>query len=297
MKTTATKSVQKAPSEETLAFLNNSFPVDDRRSGRLTLPRLTMLSKDLTEKVKDPKTKKQVINLIQPAGTFYIERQGEEEVEIERNGKKVKVKPFVKDFFEGVETIDAIIYFQRKQLRFFDEGTNKWISSPIYDTADQVVPLWMDGKEIHRGTPEQLRSLYPKLTAKGKPSSKLNEEAILYIIYEGEAYQMNISQSSKWEFSDYKKAHHVASVVTTIGSSSEKNGSNEYSKMTFEEARSITADEAELAVEKVKEVMASIESDKAFFSAKETEDALDKDQKELAGASVEEGTAKKGKDF
>lgn len=283
---TKTKAVAKTASQEQIDLLAGSFPAEDRAT-RISLPRLMMLSKDVTEEGKDPKTKKKTINIIQPAGTFYIEKPGDEDVE-GKDGKPYK--PWVRDYFEGKETIDVVIVYKRKQLRFYDESQG-WISSPVYDTADQVIPLFCDRKEIHRGTPKELQALYPAVTAKGKPSSKLKDETILYVLHEGNFYQMNLSQSSKWAFSDYAKKVNPSTVVTTIGAIEQENGSNKYSVMTFEESRAINAEEAELAIEKVNEMKTAVESEKAFYANK-GEDEADREQKALVAE-----TAKKGKDF
>jgi hypothetical protein len=276
--TTKTKAVAVVANDEQMEILRNSFPVEDRAT-RISLPRLMMLSKDVTEETKDPKTKKKTINVIQAAGTFYIEKPGDEEVE-GKDGKKYK--PWVKDYFEGEESIEVVIVYKRKQLRFFDEGQGKWISSPIYDSADQIIPLFVDRKEIARGTPKELQAQYPSTTAKGRPSSKLKDETILYVLYEGELYQMNLSQSSKWVFSDYTKNTNPSTVVTRIGSLQQENGSNIYQVMSFEEVRSLNADEAALAIEKVSEIKEAVDSERAFYESKQAEDSeADKTSKDF----------------
>jgi hypothetical protein len=223
-------------SEEQLAILNESYPINDDES-RLLLPRFGMLAKDITEEVGTGKNKK--INVIQPSGTFFTERDnGEVNVD---TGKKVWTKTFI----EG-EEVDVIIAFHRRQLRKYDSSLEKFISTPIFDNAEQVVPLYLDKQVIKRGNQAQLQSCYPALTQKGKPTSDLKEETILYVVYKDELYQCNISQSSKWEFKTYKKSINPSTVVTTLGSVEETFGKNTYRKMTFTNKRMINAEEFDI---------------------------------------------------
>lgn len=225
-------------SVDELAVLDSSYPVAEE-SNRLTFPRLGMLSKDLTEETGKGKAK--TIKVIESAGTFYTEKDnGETDPE---TGKKIWTKEFIGD------KIEVVIAYERKQLRKFDASLKKFISTPLYDTADQVLPLYLDKQVIKRGTPEQLQSLYPALTAKGKKTSDLKEECILFVLYEGEMYQMTLSQSSKWAFKDYKKNVNPSKVLTLIGSVEETFGTNAYQKMTFKNQRFITQEEFDSVVE------------------------------------------------
>ena len=180
--------------EEQLAILNAGYPVSES-SSRVSLPRFGMLAKDITEESGSGKAK--TIKVLESAGTFYTEQDlGAVD---EETGKKVWTKTYLG------EKVDVIIAFHRKQLRLFDKSLNKFISSPIYDNKDQIIPLYLDKRQIARGNQELLQNMYPKLTEKGKKSSKLNEETILYVLYDGVLYQCNLSQSSKWSFKDYIK--------------------------------------------------------------------------------------------
>src|ERR1035437_9488991 len=99
-------------SDEQLQILNESYPVNTDES-RLLLPRFGMLAKDITEEVGTGKNKK--INVIQPSGTFFTER--DEGNVNEETGKKVWTKTFI----DG-ETVDVIISFHRRQLRKYDSS-------------------------------------------------------------------------------------------------------------------------------------------------------------------------------
>lgn len=243
----------KTLSAEELEVLNSSYPVSEE-SNKLTLPRFGLLSKDIVEETGKGKAK--TIKVLESAGTFYTEKdQGETNDE----GKKVWTKEFIG------EDAEVIIAFERKQLRKFDASLKKFISSSVYDNKDQIIPLYLDKQIIKKGTPEQLQSLYPALTAKGKKSSDLKEETLLFVIYKGELYQCTLSQSSKWSFKDYKKGLNPSTVLTKLSSVEETFGTNTYRKMTFTNVRNITADELALVQEFQGTLKEKVEADAQYF--------------------------------
>lgn len=241
--------------EEQLAILNDSFPVASE-SSRPSYPRFGMLAKDIVEVTGSGKNKK--VTVLQAAGSFYTEKD-EGEIDEETGKKK-----WTKTFIEG-ETVDVIIAFHRRQLRMFDSSLEKFYSTPIYDNKDQVLPLYLDKQIVMKGTQADLQSKFPTLTQKGKPSSKLKEETILYVIYECEMYQMNLSQSSKWTFKDYARNINPSSVMTTLGSVEETFGDNTFSKVTFAKGRLIDGDEFETVIENQAELKETVESDSLLF--------------------------------
>lgn len=245
-----------ALTDEQKALLDESYPVSDE-SSRLLLPRFGMLSKDITEEKGTGKNKK--IDVIQAAGTFYTERDlGETSAE----GKKVWTKEFIED-----ELVDVVIVYHRYQLRKYDSSLEKFISSPIYDNPEQIIPLYLDKQVIKRGTEKDLQDLYPALTQKGKPTSDLKKEVILYVLYNGELHQLNLSQSSKWEFMSYKRKVNPSTVITTISSTEETFGKNTYRKMMFSVKRSITSEEFDGVAENQGKVRETVENDSRFLLA------------------------------
>lgn len=261
---------------EQIALLNEAYPVSES-SSRLSLPCLGMLSKDITEETGTGK--KKTIKVIEAAGTFYTERDlGEVD---EDTGKKVWTKKYLS------EEIDVIIVYHRKQLRMYDEGLKKFFSTPLYDSKDQVIPLYMDRKRVAIGTQEELQAKFPTTNSKGKMSSKLKEEMILFVIYEGELFQCNLSQSSKWAFMAYKKSLNPSTVTTRISSVEETFGSNTYRKMTFESLGTIDGDSFDLVLESQKTVKNQAEADAQYFLKNaETQmlsDGLDKELDEMDG--------------
>lgn len=241
---------------EQLQVLNSAYPVNEE-GDKLVLPRLGMLSKDIIKETGTGKSKK--IEVIEAAGTFYTES---DKGEADENGKKI----WTKDFIDG-ETIDVQIVYHRYQLKRFDKGLEKFYSTPVYDTADQVLPLYLDKQIVKRGTEEELKALYPKLTQKGKPSSDLNKMTILYVIYNGELHQMNLSVSSGWEFSGYKRKVNPSTVVTTLSSVEETAGSNIYRKMMFNIKRVINSEEFDLVTDNQMAIKAQAEADSKFLLA------------------------------
>ncbi len=246
-------------SEAQLAQLKAMYPQEDTYQ-KIQVARLGMLAKDVVEESGTGKNK--TLKVINAMGEFYIETEGTNEETGERE--------WVKSFIEG-DTIDVLIAYNRKQLSMWDDGLGVYTNTPIYDSADDILPLWEGGKEIARGTPAELQARYPSLTQKGKPSSKLKEVKILYVIYEGEVYQVNLTQSSKWEFLSYSKGINPATVVTTIGSVEETNGSNTYRKMTFKSAGTISAEQAQVVIDTATTIRESVESEKAFYGKMNSE--------------------------
>lgn len=252
----AKKETALALTEEQKAVLDSGYLVGEE-SNKLQLPRLGLLSKDITEEKGTGKNK--VIKVINGAGEFYTEKDlGATNAE----GKKV----WTKEFIEG-ETIDVTIVYHRYQLRKYDSSLEKFISSPLYDNAEQIIPLYLDKQVIKRGTEADLQKLYPALTQKGKPTSDLKKEVILFVLYEGELYQLNLSQSSKWEFMSYKKQVNPSTVVTTLSSTEETFGTNTYRKMMFNIKRPITSEEFDTVSENQNAVKVQVENDSRFMLA------------------------------
>ena len=240
-------------SAEQLAELKALNPQGDSFQ-RINVPRLGMLAKDLTEESGTGKSKK--IEVIQPAGAFYIERESTDE-----DGKRV----WNKEFIDG-DNIDVLVAYNRKQLSMWDEGNKVFTNSPIYDEDTQILPLWKGREEVARATPKELQALYPALTAKGKPTSSLKEVKILYVIYKDEIYQMDLSQSSKFEFLTYVKGVHPSTVVTNISSKEQTHGSNTYNVMVFKNAGTVNMEQYEAIKDTATMIKESIEAEKAYYA-------------------------------
>lgn len=243
-------------SPEKLATISDSFPVEQSLN-RMFFPRVGLYSQDQTEETKNPKTGKKEIKVITEAGTFYIENQLD--TVNSETGKREWEKVEVGTEIEGI-----ILYF-RKQLKFYDGEF--YTSSPIYDTDDETIPLFKDKKEVDRGTPAELkaRAIYQGKTAAGKPTSKLEENKVLYILIGDKTYQTNIRGGSRYAFDHYKKLVMPPTVLTKIISEAKENGAIKWNQMVFNAVRSITAEEAELVENQIDNIRSNVMAEKAAY--------------------------------
>lgn len=254
------KELMKTASDEVLAQLGDSYAVE-KRGLSITLPRLGMISQDIVEEKKNSKTGKKEITVTTEAGTFFIESESDEKDEA---GKNIWTKEEI-----GTE-IEGIIFYKRYQLRFFDKGQQKFISSPIFDSMDEVVPLFCDRKEIERGTPAELKALYQFTDERdGKVKSKLADSRILYVLYKGEMFQMNVGGTSMYSLMDYEKTVKPPTVLTKFGSIGQENGAIKWNKMTFEVIRTINQEEAEIILTETEKVKKAIAISKASFTKRD----------------------------
>lgn len=249
--------VMKVADEQMLATLDSSFPIE-QGSRRIMLPRLSMVSQDKTE------GKGKAMKVTVEAGTFFAERQTDE--------LNAETKKKIWDKTDLGDSIEGIIIFKRKQLKLYDEATETFTSSPIYDSNDEVVKLYCDKKEVARGTPDELKAKYQYTDKDGKTKSKLEENYILYVIFEGDLYQMNLRGSSMYSFMTYMRANNPASTVTLMSSEAKEKGSINWNQMTFTPVRKLDQDEAELALKMVKDIQFMIASEKAQFHTAEKVD-------------------------
>lgn len=248
--------------EETLAVLRESYPVE-QGTNRIMLPRLGMVSQDQVE------GKGKTMKVVTEAGTFFIEKPTEEENE---NGKKIWERKELGSAIEGV------ILFQRKQLRMYEQKTEEFTSSPVYDSDDEVLPLFCNKAEVARGTPEELKAKYQYTDKDGKTKSKLEDNRILYVQHEGEIFQMNLRGSSMYSFLTYARKVMPPSVITIFTSVPQEKGTISWNKMMFEARRKITQAEAEEIVARVQEIKNAVRMERAqFVNASVESDKLKKD--------------------
>ena len=241
-----------AASSSALEALRQEYPAEASFT-RILLPRLGMVSQDVTE------GKGKAMKVVTEAGTFFTEHQGEEEDE---NGKKVW------NCEELGNTIEGVILFKRHQLKFYDESTDKFTSSPVYDSETDVIPLFCDKKEVAKGTPAELKALYQFTGEDGKIKSKLEENRILYVLHKDEVYQLNLRGSSMYAFMTYARKTTPNTVITVFGSEAKEKGSINWNQMTFDPKRQITNTEAEIIMEKIQEIKAGIAQEKGFYANK-----------------------------
>lgn len=270
-----TKAVSTQVSEEALAALRESYPVE-QYANRIQLPRISMASQDKTKETGAGKNKK--IEVVTAAGTFFTEIQTDEEDP--DTGKKIWAKNEIGESFEG------IILYQRKQLRMFDNEV--YTSSPIYDTDEEVIPLWCDKQEVARGTPAELKAKYQfKDPRTSKIKSKLEDNRVLYVknVTDGKVYQLSIRGTSMYSFFTYGRKVLVPSVVTAFGSEAKENGAISWNQMTFKALRKLNQKEVEEVLDAVNDIRTTVAAEKAQFGGNTPTSSADVDQAELVTAS------------
>lgn len=229
--------------ESLLAELNESYPKETGGFTRIQLPRLSFVSQDQTE----GKGKAMVVTA--EAGTFFTEK---ETSEVNEEGKKVWDKKEIGPSFSG------IILYHRYQLSYYDEATEKYTSSPIYDSQDEILPLWSDKKEVAKGTPAELKAKYEFVDKDGKTKSKLKDNRILYVMYGDEVYQLNLHGSSMYSFMKYARTTNPPTVLTTFSSEPQEKGSIQWNMATFTASRPLDNAELHAVVEKVRDIKQAI---------------------------------------
>lgn len=252
MATKKDTAVAVAVSEEQIAFLKEQFPTEQGFQ-RVALPRLGMYSQDQTE------GKGKAMKVTVEAGTFYVEKKSDEPDEEDKFS-------FVKE--EIGSEIQATVVFQRKQMSMYDEETELFTSSPIYDNDDDVIPLWCAKAEVARATPKELKAMYPgpKADKKGNPTSLLKEKKILYVLYDGELYEMAIGGTSMYSFMGYARKTTPPAVLTRFNSEYNENGSISWNKMVFDTVRNLDGNELVSIIEQVKLIKYSVELEKQYFA-------------------------------
>jgi hypothetical protein len=287
----AKKELMNVASDEQLAALAQELPQEPSFK-RVMLPRFGLQSQTKTEEVGTGKNMK--LNILARAGTFFTERETDE-VTVREDGSESKV--WEKTDFEDEVIPEGIIFFKRYQLRYYDEAEEKYTSSPVFDSMDEQVVLFKDRKEVARGSVSELKALYPGVSKKGKPISKLNEEKILYVLIDDEVFQLNLHGSSMWAYDKYAARMPVAQVVTQFGSTAEEKGDIKWNKMSFTAKRKITGEEATRVLGLIAEIKSAISGEKEYFAGIENADsALDK-QMDALTADATPAVAKLGKAF
>lgn len=243
-----TKEIQTTLTAEQRALLGQLTP-QEQGFTRISLPRLGMYSQDKFE----GKGKSAV--LVKEAGMFYTEVPP-----TEKDGEWTKQ--------ELGTTMEGIVLYHRKQLSYYDKASQKYTSSPIYDTPEDIIPLFMDGKEVHRGTTAELKAKYAYTDPDdGKVKSKLEDMRVLYILRDGQVYQLSVRGSSMWAFSKYAKSCLVSSVLTKFNSEAKENGDIAWNQMTFDAVREITPEEANLVIDNLQKITNAIADEKAYFAS------------------------------
>ncbi len=140
-------------------------------------------------------------------------------------------------------------------MSYYDGDTQLYTSSPIYDTDDEIIPLFSNKKEVDRGTPAELKGREDYAFEKdGKKKSKLEDNKILYVLYNDDIYQLNLRGTSMYAFMTYAKKTLPPSVVTSFGSEPKEKGSIEWNQMTFNNVRDLDTTEVDMVLSKIQEI-------------------------------------------
>lgn len=255
------KKVATVADQAILDQLADSYPQEEGPVG-IFFPRISLRTQDKVEEVGKGRDKK--IKVIEAAGEFSIDRQTDE---IDPETKKnVWEKEEIGDSFEG------IIFYRRHQLKMYDEATEKYTSSHIFDSNDEVVKLFCDGKEVAHGLPEDLKAQYKFTDKNGKEKSALEDTRIVYVYKDGEAYQMNLRGSSMYSLLTYERSVKAPTVLTEFSSEEMEKGDIRWNKMTFRAVRQITPDEANAVIELGNTLRSAIEASKASYSKPKKDD-------------------------
>ncbi len=251
--------------DKSMEALREFYPVETGYQ-TILLPRLSFVSQDKTE------GKGKATKVITEAGTFFSEKQGENEVE---NAEGKLVKEWEKE--ELGSSIEGVILYNRKQLKYYDEDKEEFTSSPVFDTEDEVIPLWCNKKEVARGTPKELKAKYEYTDKEGKIKSRLEENRILYVLYNDEVHQLNLRGSSMYSFLTWSKKVMPPAYLTEMSSEPMEKGSISWNKMTFNIVRPLTKKEMENVIKMGKEIKTGIAIQKASF-ATQTADVAKKNK-------------------
>lgn len=264
MKSTA---IASTATEEQLAFMREQFPAEESSFTRISVPRITFVSQDKTEEVKNAKTGKKEIKVIVEGGTFFFERQVKD-----KDGELVLDSATGKPTWEKEEvgsTLEGIIIYQRKQLKMYDEATEKYTNSAIYDKEDEIIPIWCEGKEVGRGTPAELKAKYEYTGKDGKKKSALEDNRILYVMVDGDIYQLSLRSSSMYSYLGYVKTCRpsVPAFLTLFSSEHREKGDISWEMMVFKAERPITKAEGSKIVEEVTNIKEALANRQEHFAA------------------------------
>ena len=229
--------------EALLAELGDLYPKEVGGFTRISLPRLAFASQDVTE------GKGKAMTVVTEAGTFFTERQTEE---LDEEGKKKWNKEEIGSAMEG------IILYRRYQLSYYDQGTEEYTSSPIFDSMDEIVPLFKAKQQIAKGTPAELKKMYEFVDTDGKTKSRLKDNRILYVLKDGELFQLNLHGTSMFSFLKYERTVNPPTVLTTFSSEPQQKGTTEWNMITFKPARPLDNNELQEVVSKVREIKEAI---------------------------------------
>lgn len=263
-----TRALQKVPSAEVLDALANLFPAEEGFSS-ISLPRIDYVSQDQLEESGSGRTK--TVKVVVPAGTFfrnYPEVDDDGKPVLDEDGKQVYGRE------ELGSTVDVQIVYKRHQLKHYDSATNSYVSSPVFDSMDEEIPLFTNRQEIDRGFPADLRAKYMQTNQRtGKEQSSLEDTRVLYVLLDGVLHTLNVRGTSMYALISYMRAVRpsVPAVITHIDSEPKEAGTTKWNVMKPSMLRLATGEEGTQAVETIKELQDSIAARKGGYASERAE--------------------------
>lgn len=197
--------------------------------------------------------------VVTKAGTFVLVKRSDEKID---------------DKYEYVEevigtSITTQVLFERYRLNFYDSANNAYISSPIFDSKDEIVKLFSAGKQIASGTVAELQAPY-MVEDNGKKKCKLELQKVLYVLYNDQVCEMALSVGNGYAWRTYKSETIVPIVQTVMSSQKTEHGGNKYNAMTFKAGDYLTEEQAQHNLEIVREIQEGIAAEKAFYGQNTT---------------------------
>jgi len=192
--------------------------------------------------------------VVTKAGTFVTVARSEEKVDDKYEYTEVPV---------GTDLVVDVLY-ERYKLNFYNSSDNAYVSSPVFDSKDEVVKLFSGGKEIASGTVAELQAPY-MVEKDGKKKSELQLLKVLYVLYNGAVHEMTLSFSNGFIFRKYKQETMVPVVHTKISSKKTEHGGNKYNEMVFTAGDYLTEEEAVKNLEIVENIKKGIADEKAYY--------------------------------
>lgn len=254
----AKKELATQPSSEALEALRAQFPQEEGFE-RTIFPRLGFKSQDVME------GKGKNMKVVVEAGTFFDERPTDEINE--ETGNNVWGKTEIGKELEGV------VIYRRRQLSMYEN--EEYTSSPIYETKEDIVPIFCNKKEIARGTEEELKKKYD-----------LKNNVILYVVRdinaeEPEVMQLNLRGTSMYAYNDYARKNIVPSLLTAFGSEECEKGSTQWNKITYTPVRNLSADEVNTVLSLITDIRGGIAAQQEYFASLDTKKDDSKDEEDF----------------
>lgn len=229
--------------------LRNAYPQHAEDSYvKTVLPQITFKAKAVLDEAGEKVKIK--------AGTFMLKVRSEEQ----KDGK-----------YEYTETelgskVTLNVLYERYRLSYYDSANEEYVSSPVFDSKDEVVKLFKGGKQYLTGTVADLQAL-PEFTVEenGKQKCKLQLQKVLYVFFNDAVHEMALSLGNGYAWRTFKSDKVAAVLHIEISSEKTENGGNKYNQMTFKDAGYVTEEEAQRNLALIEDIRRGIDAEKAYY--------------------------------